>query len=94
MAALILIVSGCMTPRSQVNDDVMNQIALCGGGYDSRLGAGLKAQIAAQIRQGGSLTAEITDSIRAAFFGTSDASNENVRRAYEAYLGCLQHIRT
>ena len=97
---LTLLLGGCANGKNggptntpAVPQDVMNSIALCGAGVGNTLSASLAAKLSKNLEQDSSLSAELRQELKAAYFHGTDASNATANAAYEKYLGCIEKLR-
>ena len=94
--AAVIFLSACVTnnPTGPDSSTAISQkttdiIATCGGGISSGVKASAEANIGKSLKEGGKLTVEAKQEIRAAFFGDADASNANVQKSYDTFVGCV-----
>lgn len=69
---------------------VTNRLALCGAGIQSGFNASLDAKVGKTLQEGGKLSAELKQSIKAAYFTGADTGNANVAAAYKEYVECVE----
>lgn len=101
VSACLLLLASCVsgnnggpTNTPAVSQTTMDAIAACGAGVGNALSASLVAKLSKNLEQDSSLSAELRQELRAAYFKGADATNATANTAYEKYLGCIDKLRS
>ena len=72
-----------------VSRDTSDIVAFCSAGYGVTLSTELAAELDA-VAMGGSVSAELEQTLKGLIFAGADLSDANVLSGYEGYLDCVQ----
>lgn len=86
----LAVISLCACDRPPVvSPPTADIVAICSAGYGVSLSSELKAEVNA-VAQGGSISAELEQTLKGQIFAGADLSDANVLSGYQGYLDCVQ----